>query len=215
MNEPIRSWGQALAYEKSQQALADILYKEIWPNKIIRRPDFCANKHDRELQEADVDVVVTNKEGGQNPWYISEKFRTQPYNDILIELWADYEHNKPGWAELSIAHEHYFYHNSKTPFVRIVPTWAIKKMARRFKEEFGAVIAEMYKAGDRARTITLGSSEIILRFIPTKKKGRVLYNGVCAIIPLEVLGYFNANEKIIDLCSQEKKLLKQESSQDL
>ena len=85
MNEPIRSWGQALAYEKSQQALADILYKEIWPNKNIRRPDFCAYKHDRELQEADVDVVVTNKEGWQNPWYISEKFRTQPYNDILIE----------------------------------------------------------------------------------------------------------------------------------
>lgn len=193
----------ALAYERSCQPLADSFLKSKYPDKRIYRPDYYKSGYDKELQLADVDVIVSNKEGWPNEWYISEKFRSKSWPDVLIELYSDYDKKVEGWAPKSIAHEHYFYysdvHETKNgirddSFLRIVPTWAIKRAAKEFKLFLDPIIKDMYLSGVKHRICEIMGYQVIVILNNTYGSDmEVLYFSASAAIDIQYFKDIKAN----------------------
>lgn len=204
MEERIPGTMQAcLTYEKRCQVMANNFLRERYPDKHIHRPDYNAGGHQRELQKADVDVVISNKTGWPNEWYISEKFRSKPWDDFLIELYSEYPTKKPGWAQISIAHEHYFYFDDKRPrvdhsYLKIVPTWAIKQAAQQFGRFLEPVLEDMYRASIYQRTTKVMGYDINILMIKTYGENKnVLYSNVCLAIPAKYFEDIKANIQTI------------------
>lgn len=211
MNKEIRTstFGSALAYERMCQPRADRFLREKYPDKNIRRPDYHKGGQDRDLQLADVDVVISNKEGWPNEWYISEKFRTKPWHDILIEFWSNYDDRKEGWALNSVAHEHYIYYSDirtksngealkDESFLRIVPTWAIKRAARLFKPFIDPIVHDMYLSGVNFRQVELmGYSVTVIISKTFGSNNEVLYFSAAAAIDIKYFEDINSNIKEI------------------
>lgn len=199
------TFSSALAYEKMCQPRADRFLQEKYPDKNIRRPDYRKGGQDKELQLADVDVVVSNKEGWPNEWYISEKFRSKPWPDILVEFWSNYDDKKPGWAFNTISHEHYIYYNDARTnsdgeitkdysFLRIVPTWAIKRAAQTLKPFIDPIAHDMYMSGVCHRRVELMGYHVTVIINKTfGSDNEVLYFSVAAAIDMQYFKDINAN----------------------
>lgn len=211
MNKEIKTstFSSALAYERACQPLADRFLHEQYPDKNIYRPDYHKGGRDKELQLADVDVVISNKEGRPNEWYISEKFRSNPWHDILIEFWSNYDEKKEGWALNSAAHEHYIYYSDirtksdgrvlrDKSFLRIVPTWAIKRAAQTFKPFIDPIVHDMYVSGVYHRQVELMGYHVTVIISKTfGSNNEVLYFGASAAIDMKYFEDINANIKEI------------------
>ena len=211
MNKEVKTstFSGALAYERMCQPRADLLLQEQYPDKIIYRPDYHKGGHDKQLQLADVDVVIRNKSGWPNPWFISEKFRTKPWHDILIEFWSNYDDKKEGWALNTVTHEHYIYYSDvqtnttgevirDDSFVRIVPTWAIKKAARTFKPFIDEIVNDMYMSGTYHRQVELmGYTVTVLIQRTFGPNAEVLYFSAAAAIDMQYFEDIKANIKEI------------------
>ena len=203
------TFSSALAYERMCQPRADRFLREKYPDKNIRRPDYRKGGQDKELQLADVDVVISNKEGQPNEWYISEKFRTKPWHDVLIEFWSNYDEKKPGWAFNTIAHEHYMYYSDvltrsdgevirDKSILRIIPTWAIKRAAQTFKPFIDPIVHDMYVSGARYRKVDLmGYHVTVIINMTFGSDNEVLYFSAAAAIDLRYFRDINADIKEI------------------
>lgn len=114
-------FNECIKYEKSQQNVADEFYKSKWPGCNIFRPDYTAGGRQKELQQSDVDVVITT--GSGETIYISEKFRTTHFPDVMLEVYSVWEQQKLGWgySEVPTIHCHFHQHHSEQ-FVRIIDT---------------------------------------------------------------------------------------------
>lgn len=207
------SFEACLKYEQENQPMADEVLAKIYPDKNIRR---CTYEHDKVLQQHDVDVVVTNKTGWPNDWCISEKFRSQYYNDVLIELWDNFKKRSDGWAIKTTAHEHYFYHKtSEGHILRIVPTWLIKRIAKVAREAYEERFEEILSQEPGRRLlypVTFMGHKCHILMVPTTIKwGIPTYYGANIIIPMELINYINqrpipeTNVKNILCNSQENK----------
>ncbi len=190
------TFSACLAFEKECQQRADNYLKSRFPDKIIRRPDYHGSHHDKDLQVHDVDVVVSNSSGWPNEIYISEKFRTEPWHDVLIEFYSDFEKNKEGWASHSVTHEHHWHYihvwekNDGTfvdnSFLRIVPTWAVRKAYVAFKDMLAPIFKDMVMNDIRKRNVDLMGYKLTLIVNATfGNANEVLWHGACAAIPLE------------------------------
>lgn len=208
-NESTQDFKSALKYEKSCQPRADLFYKNRYgdqPGMRIWRPDW---EEHQGLQKADIDVVIQS--GGNNGWTdelkISEKFRTQPWDDVLIEVYEDLDKERPGWAEHTAADWHFYFHSHKwkavkkvsigTPtqieeeehddsFVRMVPTWAVRRMYEFAKIMFTETFKDMRANNVNHREILIEDETITLLLVPTKVNGKVAYVGSCACIPMSL-----------------------------
>lgn len=191
------------------QPQADRFLQEKYPDKNIRRPDYHRGGQDKALQLADVDVVISNKEGWPNEWYISEKFRTKRWSDILVEFWSNYDEKKTGWAFNTIAHEHYIYYSDvrtksdgevieDKSILRIVPTWAIKRAAQTFKPFIDPIVHDMYASGVRHREVEIMGYRITVIISMTfGSNNEVLYFSAAAAIDMRYFKDINADIKEI------------------
>lgn len=204
-NEAVQNMESALEYEKSCQARADIFYQQRYPGMNIWRPTWGSH---RAMQQADIDVCVGEKEGWPNELKISEKFRTQPWDDILIELYTDIEDERPGWSKETAADWHFFFHEHKwtetkkhvdgvieeiphdNSFVRMVPTWVIRKLHAMCLTMYGDTIKDMHTSGlNHKETILEGESVTLIR-VPTKVNGKVAYWTGCTCVPVKLIEKF-------------------------
>lgn len=195
----------ALGYEKSCQPRADLFYNNRYPGQHIFRPDWETHES---LQKADIDVIIrsTTDSGWPQELKISEKFRTQPWDDVCIEIYEDFDDRRPGWGNKTAADWHFFFHEHKwtttkrvpngdgtniivgedhdESFVRMVPTWAIRKMWAISKDLFAKTFADMRESRMGQRNVQIKGEEITLLMVPTKVNGKIAYWGACACIPM-------------------------------
>lgn len=210
-NETTQTLKSALEYEKSCQPRADLFYTNRYPGQTIYRPDWETGKT---YQKMDIDVIVRST--AENGWplelKISEKFRTQPWPDILIEVYDDFEKRTPGWSKETAADWHFFFHEHKwietkriklnptlndvesiesveiphdESFVRLVPTWAIRKMWAICNDLFEETFEDMLKNKVHHRETAIGNDDITLMLVPTKVNGKTAYLTACACVPPE------------------------------
>lgn len=193
------TFAQQLKYEQKCIPLADKYIKLRFGNKPFYRPTW---KDNRELQEADVDVVVQSPElavraPGWSEYYISEKFRKKNWDDVLVEIYSNYEAGKPGWGLKTIAHEHWYYYSITTKHSRCeqIPTWAIRKAAQTFKEPLELVIKDMYETNNTVRKVSMFGYEVTIVLSPTTKNYKTEYHSVCIAIPAKYFEDINADIK--------------------
>lgn len=204
-NESTQELESALEYEKSCQPRADLFYKNRYNDlKGMRlwRPDWETHK---EMQKADIDVVIQSdgKNGWTNELKISEKFRTQPWEDVLIEVYEDFDKLRPGWGEKTAAEWHFFFHEHKwkqttkislnptvieevdrdESFVRMVPTWVIRKMCSFCKMILTDKFKDMRENRINFMETRVDEETITLILSPTKVNGKVAYVSACACVP--------------------------------
>lgn len=206
-NETTRHMDLALEYEKSCQPRADLFYNNRYPGLPIYRPDW---ETGQAYQKADIDVIIrsTTDSGWPQELKISEKFRTQPWADVCIEIFEDIDAGRPGWGKDTAADWHFFFHEHKwtstkrvpngdgtntvveeehdQSFVRMVPTWAIRKMWAICKDLFTETFADMRENRIGQREVQVRDEEITLLMVPTKVNGKIAYWGACACIPMEL-----------------------------
>lgn len=107
----MENFKNALTYERCQQPIADDLYNRQFGNRNeLERYDWDASEKNREMQRKDIDCSFLDRT--QSPpqrIYVSEKFRGEDWGDMCIELYSDYDKNKPGSALISEA-DYYFYY---------------------------------------------------------------------------------------------------------
>lgn len=206
-NQITQNFQAALDYEKSCWSRADLFYKNRYgdrPGMRIWRPDWDTFKS---IQKADIDVVVRSqrKDGWTDELKISEKFRTQPWLDVCIEIYEDFDKRRPGWGSETAAEWHFFFHEHKwttskrvddgtgkkvtveeehdQSFVRMVPTWAIRKMCAFCKDIFTETFQDMRENKVGQKETFIGDDDIKLLLIPTKVNGKTAYVGACACVP--------------------------------
>lgn len=206
-NEATQNMQSALDYEKSCWSRADLFYTNRYPRQTIYRPDWESGK---EYQKADIDVCIRSKTGQGWPMElkISEKFRTQPWPDVCIEIYEDLDALRPGWGKESAADWHFFFHEHKwkqihtstdgcgkrivmeedhdQSFVRMVPTWAIRKMWAICRDLYTETFKDMRSGSVGQREVILKHESITLLIVPTKVNGKIAYRGACACIPIEL-----------------------------
>lgn len=206
-NEATQHMDSALEYEKSCQSRANLFYNNRYSGLPIFRPDWETHKG---LQQADIDVIIrsTTDSGWPNELKISEKFRTQPWEDVCIEIYEDFDDRRPGWGNKTAADLHFFFHEHKWTsaktvpngdgtntvieeehdgsFVRVVPTWAIRKMWAICNDLFTMTFADMRESKMGQRKVQIGNEEVTLLIVPTKVNGKVAYVGACACVPMGV-----------------------------
>lgn len=204
-NESTQVFETALEYEKSCQSRADLFYMNRYPGQTIFRPTW---EEHRSIQQADIDVIMQST--AENGWplelKISEKFRTQPWPDVCIEVFEDFRDRRPGWGIKTAAEWHAFFHEHKwtqttkisldpvkveevyhdDSFVRLVPTWAIRKMAAMCRDIFEETFKDMLENNVRSRDADVAGETVTLLMVPTKVNGKIAYWGACACIPLEL-----------------------------
>ena len=94
----------ALEYEKSQQKMADDFYKKIFGDDLIeiKRWDYNKDEYSRSMQKKGIDVTLKVRKISKNrpteiEYNISEKFRTNDWDDMFIELYSKFP-NTIGWG---------------------------------------------------------------------------------------------------------------------
>jgi hypothetical protein len=193
----MNTFNEGLKYERTWWPRADALYKELFPNKVIYRPDW---NNGGNLQRHDVDVVLRNPTGWPGEWMISEKFRSQPWDDLLVELYSDYDKKKPGWGTDSVAHEHFFFfEDGEDSYVRIVPTVNLRHAANYILRQLGREIEDASQK-TTSTTLKLDGHDIKVVFVPTfGPDKKILWRGCCVAITDEILDYLNIEVKTIKL----------------
>lgn len=226
-NEAVYNMRSALEYEKSWQPRADLFYKQRYPGMNIWRPSYETHKA---WQQADVDVVVGDPAGDKwpNELKISEKFRSQNWPDVLIEIYDDIDKERKSWGLKSGAEWHYYFHEYKwkslpsikignngidteepeehdESFVRIVPTWAIRKMSEMCAVMFTETFKDMRESNVRHREAMLDDEVITLLLVPTKVNDKIAYFTACACVPQDLFKKFYHIEieehKLPELCN--------------
>lgn len=209
-NQVTQNFKAALDYEKSCQSRADLFYKNRYgdrPGMRIWRPDWHIFKS---IQKADIDVVIRSlrKDGWTDELKISEKFRSQPWPDVCIEIYEDFDNRRPGWGKDTAAEWHFFFHEHKwthvstckddkgdnivmeeehdSSFVRMVPTWAIRKMYAMCADLFTQTFKDMRESNVRDREVIIKGEIIKLLLVPTRVNDKIAYMGACACIPIEL-----------------------------
>lgn len=206
-NQTTQNFKAALDYEKSCQSRADLFYNKRYPGQTIFRPTW---ENDKSLQQLDIDVCMrwTGQDGWPMELKISEKFRTQPWPDVCIEIYEDFDNRRPGWGKNTAAEWHFFFHEHKwiqtkqmddgtgkqvaveeehdSSFVRMVPTWAIRKMYAICADLFTQTFKDMRESDVRDREVIIKGEVIKLLLVPTRVNDKIAYMGACACIPIEL-----------------------------
>lgn len=206
-NQTTQNFEAALDYEKSCQSRADLFYNNRYPGQHIFRPDW---ENYKSIQQADIDVLIRPdyKDGFPQELKISEKFRTQPWHDICIEIYEDFDKRREGWGSKTAAEWHFFFHEHKwkqtktvpdgtgkkvvveeehdQSFVRMVPTWAIRKMCAFCKDVYTEAFKDMRENKVGSKETLIDDAEIKLLLVPTKVNGKTAYVGACACVPMHL-----------------------------
>lgn len=206
-NQVTQNFQAALDYEKSCQSRADLFYNKRYPGQTIFRPTW---ENDKSLQQLDIDVCMrwTGQDGWPMELKISEKFRTQPWPDICIEIYEDIDNKRPGWGKKTAADWHFFFHEHKwtqtkwvdigegkqeaveeprdNSYVRMVPTWAIRKMWAFCADIFTDAFDDMKSYKVNSKETIIKDATVRLLLVPTKVNGKTAYTGACACVPMEL-----------------------------
>jgi hypothetical protein len=190
----MNTFKDGLEVEKQWQATADELYNTIYPDYSIYRPTW---KEDREAQAADVDVILTNTKHREDQWLISEKFRSHSWDDLLIELYDDYDKGTKGWGRKSLANEIMFYFgNGMDSYVRSIPAVCIRFLAEHILTDRKEYIAELAKSGKVYNEMTWLGFETPVLFVPTfGTNKKILWRSCCVAISDEIFKYLRMNIK--------------------
>ena len=90
---------KALAYEKGRMRVADEFYKKVFHPTTITRHDWNSNLgREKQINDVDCTLSISAPTIGFYDIDISEKFRSEDWGDMCIEIWSDFENKKPGWA---------------------------------------------------------------------------------------------------------------------
>lgn len=142
---------KAIAYEKSQQPVADNLYIRQFCNKNdIYRYDYDKSAENQWYQHQDIDCSIIDRNNplklSQRPSqariYISEKFRSEDWGDMTIELYSSYYKDKLGWGVTSgEILDYYFYfvrslHNDRYGTAYQISRRVVKELADMFLNAF-------------------------------------------------------------------------------
>lgn len=177
----------ALAYEASQQSLADQFYRNQYPGIQIIRYSW-DNPEGQKQQRRGIDVELVFPDGHRLA--IQEKFRSSNFPDVWIEILSDLEHNKLGWGIMDECDIYAFFHEPNRE-VRIIPREEIRRFAglaltraelfREVENQENGVIQEDLKNSQ-------GTFENIdFRVVPSFA-GENKWVGASICVPLE---YFN------------------------
>lgn len=136
---------KCLDFESKMMPLADQYYKSAYPGCTIFRPKYQNGGDEKLLQQQDVDVILTD--ANKNKIYISEKFRSYDFGDILIEIYKDYDQRKLGWGfetkpDLTITFV--LDKMSKSLIIREIPTTEINRVAKNELEHAIDVFQNIY-----------------------------------------------------------------------
>lgn len=92
-------FNESLKVEKRGQPAADDFYKNCLGVTEVKRYDYNNPEH-RVFQNLDIDCTIKMEPKSLDIFWlnVSEKFRQSETGDMCIELWSDFENQKPGWA---------------------------------------------------------------------------------------------------------------------
>lgn len=182
----------AIDYECSRHAMANQFINQFYTLKM--RPQW-NNEEGKLLQRADIDAIAEDRRGKYVK--ISEKFRSDYYSDILVELYRDLDKGIEGWGLHSQAD---FYHYWMRRKVYEIPVNDITNVCQFFMNTGQEAIEQFISEGmKRMDFFFLGVNEeldepIEMSFIsnPTfGKSSKILWKNLTLAIPFKVLKYFN------------------------
>lgn len=82
--------------KKSHDAENLDIWKEIYEKAFPTMQEMINHRQDGDHQRLGIDRSIILRNSKQI--LIDEKIRFKPYDDILLEVWSDYERKKPGWV---------------------------------------------------------------------------------------------------------------------
>lgn len=85
----------AESLSKSHDAEDLPIWREVYQKAFPTMQEMLNHRQDGDHQRLGIDRSIILKNSKQI--LVDEKIRFKPYNDILLEVWSDFERRRPGW----------------------------------------------------------------------------------------------------------------------
>lgn len=189
-----------LDYEKSRFPMANQFLNQLFPFRTIERVPW-STPSGRDYQKSDVDVVLMSP--GEDVILISEKFRSDYYNDLMIEIYSDKDNRKPGWGIISYSDYMHYWMRRKPTIVSMQP---LKNLIVRIKAEFNSDIEEMIETGMHRLDTEFEGFPISFICNPTYGSNKeILWQNLTVTISFDILKYFNIDYERYEVDKQSTK----------
>lgn len=190
----------SLASEQEQFAKADQFYNNFYRPNSIKRYKF-ENEEEKSFQQSDIDLTLSFDNSKID---ISEKFRLQYYNDLLLEIYSAYD-SKPGWAFDSKANELFYFIIPKNKVIIIKDMQAIVKFfnSTLYPSIPKSVFSDIMKingSGKLPGSVRLNNKKIYqVMFVKAHNIQNTPYDTISIAIPFSMLSDNNIKLVIKDI----------------
>ena len=201
---PSGNFHDSLEIERIGQPIADAFYRDCMKAESVTRYDY-NNPAQQSLQKCDIDCSIELHPKALDIYHlnVSEKFRQCDTGDMCIEIWRDFENNKPGWAvkplSTDVGPDMYLYVTPKYFYEVWAAGWfkeMIKSIQSQWSWEKVKELIDKNISYDHNGSIPIqvcGHDATLIK--SWTKMGKTKWYGVCICIPWETL----SNEFFVDI----------------